>query len=99
MVLGLREQDVNVVAHGIDFDQRRIELLEDASDVGVDLAAFFIAKELAAVLRAEHKVNDDVGEGLRHIRDVGFCRRMSRPYRADKIRSDRLPGPSARAIT
>ena len=38
MVLGLREQDVNVVTHGMDFDQWRIVVLEDAGDVGVELA-------------------------------------------------------------
>ena len=70
MVFGLREQDVNVIAHGIDFNQRRIVVLEDASDVGVKLPTFLIAQELATALRREHKVHDDVGEGLGHSGDV-----------------------------
>ncbi len=66
MVFGLREQDVDVVADGIDFDEWRIMVPEDARDVGVELAAFLVAEELAAALRAEYEVNDDVGQGLRH---------------------------------
>ena len=30
------------------------------------LAAFLVTEELVAALCAEHEVNDDVGEGLRH---------------------------------
>jgi hypothetical protein len=66
VVFGLGEQDVNVVAHGIDFDQGRIMVLKNAGDVGVELAALVIAKKWAAVLGAEHEVNDDVGKGLGH---------------------------------
>ena len=66
VVLGLREQDVDVVAHGIDFDQGRVMFLDDARDVSMELAALLITQELAAALRAEDEVNDDVGEGLGH---------------------------------
>ena len=66
MVFGLREQDVNVIAHGIDFNQRRIVVLEDAGDVGVKLSTFLIAQELATAFRGEHDMNDDVGERLGH---------------------------------
>ena len=66
VVLGLREQDADMVAHGIDFDEGRIEVLEDASDVGVELSTFFITEQGTAVFRAEHEVNNDVGEGLGH---------------------------------
>lgn len=41
-------------------------VLKDAGDVGMKLAAFLVAEELAAAFRAEHKMNDDVGEGLGH---------------------------------
>jgi len=70
LVLGLREQDVNVVAHRIDFDQRRVVVLEDACDVCVELAAFLVAQELATAFRGEHEMNNDVGEGLGHSGDV-----------------------------
>ena len=53
-----------MVTHGIDFDQGRIVVFENAGDVCVELAAFFVAQELAAALGAEHEVNDNVGEGL-----------------------------------
>jgi len=41
-------------------------VFENSSDVGVKLLAFLVAEEWSAVLRAEHKVDDDVGEGLGH---------------------------------
>ena len=66
VVLGLREQDVDVVAHGIDFDERRIVVLEDAGNVGVKLAALLIAQERTTAFGAEHEVNDKVGQGLGH---------------------------------
>src|SRR5262245_18943743 len=66
MILRLGEEDVDVVTHRIDFDERRVVIPENARDVGVELAAFFITDELATAFRAEHEMNDDVGEGLRH---------------------------------
>jgi hypothetical protein len=74
MVLGLREQDVNVVAHRIDLNQVRVVVLEGAGDVGVELPAFLVAQELAATFGAEHETHDDVGEGLGHDGEVGFCK-------------------------
>ncbi len=38
--------------------------------LGVELASFLIAKEWTAALRAEPKMNDDVGEGLGHGRNA-----------------------------
>ena len=35
-------------------------------DVGMKSAAFLVTEELVAALRAEHEVNDNVGEGLGH---------------------------------
>src|SRR5213593_4625054 len=66
MVFRLREQDVNVIAHGIDFNERRVVVLENAGDAGMKSAAFLVTEELVTSLRAEHEVNDDVGEGLGH---------------------------------
>lgn len=66
MIFRLRKQNVDVIADGIDFDQGRIVIFENAGDVGVELAAFFIAKKLATALGAEYEMNNDVGEGLRH---------------------------------
>jgi hypothetical protein len=66
MIFGLREQDVNVIAHGINLNQRRIVVLEDAGDVGVKLAALLVTQELATALRREHEMDDDVGERLGH---------------------------------
>jgi len=48
VVLGLRKQNVDVVAHGIDFDEGRIQIFEHAGDVGVKFAAFLVAEERAA---------------------------------------------------
>ena len=61
-----------MVAHGIDFDQGRVVVLENASDVGVELAAFFISQKLTAALRAEHPMHDDVAEGLGHDLNRGW---------------------------
>ena len=66
MVFGLRKQDVGVISDGIDFDERRIVVLENTGDKGVELATFLIAKEPAAALRAEHEMDNDIGKGLRH---------------------------------
>ena len=62
----MREQDVDVVAHGIDLDKRRAVMLQDAGNVGVKLAAILIAQELAVALRAEYEMGQDVGERLGH---------------------------------
>src|SRR5437867_878863 len=61
VVLGLPEQDVDVVCHRVDFDERRIVVFENASNVGVELAAFTVAEEWATILGAETEVDDDVG--------------------------------------
>src|SRR6185437_204358 len=60
------EEDVDVVADGIDFDEWRIVILQNAGNIGVELAAFLIPQKLSAALRAEDEMNDDVGEGLGH---------------------------------
>jgi len=59
-----------VITHGIDFDQRRLVVFENAGDVGVKLAAFLVAQELATTFRGEHEMNNDVGEGLGDDGDV-----------------------------
>lgn len=64
MIFRLREENVNMVAHRIDFNERRIVILENAGDVGVKLAAFLIAEEWATFFRAEHEMNNNVGERL-----------------------------------
>jgi hypothetical protein len=55
---------VDVVADGINFNQLQVMVLEDAGDVGVKVAALFIAQELTPTFRTEHEVNDDIGERL-----------------------------------
>ncbi|HUD48475.1 MAG TPA: hypothetical protein VMR33_16695 [Candidatus Baltobacteraceae bacterium] len=37
VIFGLDEEDVYVVAHGIDFEQGGILILQDAGDVGVEV--------------------------------------------------------------
>jgi hypothetical protein len=41
-------------------------VLQNARDVGVELAAFAVTKKGASFLRAEDEVDNDVGEGLGH---------------------------------
>jgi len=55
-----------VIGDGVDFEERRVVVLEDAGDVGVELAAFALAEERATVLGAENEVDEDVGEGFGH---------------------------------
>lgn len=62
VVFGLRKQDVNVIAYGIDLDQMRIVVFKNACNVRVQLVTFFIPKKLAAVLGAENQMHDDIGE-------------------------------------
>ena len=70
MVFGLREKQVNVVAHGIDFNQRRLVIFEDAPEIRVKLIAFLIAQQLTPPFCGEHEMHDDVGKRLRHDSDV-----------------------------
>jgi hypothetical protein len=66
VVFLLCEENVDVVTHRIDFDKRRIKVIENPGDISVKLAAFTIAEERATVFGAEHQVNDYVGERLGH---------------------------------
>ena len=64
MILGLREQNVDVIAHRIDLNQRRLVVFQNTSDVSVKFPALLIAQQLATPLRAEHEMHDDVRERL-----------------------------------
>jgi hypothetical protein len=66
MIFRLCEQDVNMVAHGINFDERRIKVFENTRNIGMELATFFVTEKLTAILCAEYEMNNDVGEGLGH---------------------------------
>jgi len=66
VVLRLREQDVDMVAPGIDFDEWRIVVLEHTGDIGVEFATLLVAQQLATTLGAEHEMDDDIGERLGH---------------------------------
>lgn len=55
-----------MVADGVDFDEGGIKVFEEAGEIGVELVAFLVAEEGAAVFGAEDEVNDEVGEGLGH---------------------------------
>ena len=70
VILGLCEENVNVVGHRVDFDQGRIVVFENAGNIGVKVAALGVPKQLASDFCAEHEVNDYVGEGLRHGGDA-----------------------------
>jgi hypothetical protein len=58
----MREQNGNVIADGIDFDEGRIMVLEDPMNVGVELAALLIAEAWAPALCTEDEVHNAVGE-------------------------------------
>jgi hypothetical protein len=62
VVLGLSEQNVDMVADGIDFNERRVKVLEDACDIGVELAAFPVPEQWASGRGAKYEVNNDVGQ-------------------------------------
>jgi hypothetical protein len=96
MIFGLREKDVDVIGDGIDFDKGRIVIFEDASDVGMELAAFGVTQQLAAALGTEHEMNDDVGEGLRHESDAltGLGRFVGTSYLALRSWGSLQPKPS-----
>ena len=85
VVLGLRKQDVDVFGHGVDFDERRVVIPQDADDVGVEFATFFVAQERTAGLRGEHEVDNNVGKGLGHevppLQGLGHLRGFTRPFR------------------
>ena len=57
-----QEKNVNVVLDRIGFQGRRMEVLQDADDVGMKVAPMFVAKQRAPVLRAEGQVNQNLGE-------------------------------------
>jgi hypothetical protein len=66
VVLRLREQDMDVVAHRIDLDNGRIMVFQNPGYVGMKLVALVLAEELVAAFRAEHKMNEDIGKRLRN---------------------------------
>jgi hypothetical protein len=70
VVLGLGKQDVDMIANGIDFDEGRIAVFQDADHVGVEGTAFLVPEERTAAFRAEHEMDDDVGERLGHVCDA-----------------------------
>src|SRR5262249_20820977 len=114
VVLGLNEENMNVIAHGIDFNQLNIEILERAGDVGMQLIPFRIAQQWAPVFGAENQMHDNVGKRLRHDRTVLswwviYPRRRFRSrvnwmchgsaLTGRRMIQHRLPRPSAWAIT
>jgi hypothetical protein len=58
---------VDVVAHRIDFNQRRVLIFQNPGDVGMALPTFFIAQKLAPAFGAEYEMHNDIGKGLGHI--------------------------------
>src|SRR5947208_1475201 len=92
-----------MVAHGIDFDEGRVVILENARDVGVELATLLVAQELAAAFRAEYEMNDDVGEGLGHtgnaLTGLGRCvRTVDLGLRSSDSLQPRLSHPGLSAL-
>ncbi len=61
---------MDMVADLVDLDQWRIGILQNAGDIGMELTPFHVPQKLAAVFRAKDKMDDDVGQGLRHCGGV-----------------------------
>jgi hypothetical protein len=91
---------VNVIAHGIDLDKRRIVVFEDTGNISVELTSFLVSQKTAPALCSENKMDDNIGEGLGHggenLRgmvtrrkpiDVRVTRRV-RPRRAESPQCD-----------
>ncbi len=57
---------VRVVLHPIDFDRMTVVVLDDAGQVGKELAADGLPQDRVAMLHAEDRVIKQVGEGMGH---------------------------------
>ena len=66
VVFRLGKQHVDVVIHRVDLDQRTIVVLQDAGNVCVKFAPFFIAEQRAAAFGAEDDVDGNNEQGLAH---------------------------------
>ena len=55
-----------MVGDGVDLQQRAIVVMQDAGDVGMEFATFFIAEQRAAAFGAEDDVDWDDEQGLAH---------------------------------
>ena len=55
-----------MITNGIDLEKRRIVVFENAGNIGVELFAFLVANQGPSPLCAEHQMDNNVGEGLRH---------------------------------
>jgi hypothetical protein len=67
-------QNVDVILHDASDDGRALEVPHRTDEVARHHASmFWVAKEWVAVFRAEHDVDEDVREGLRHGVVRSFC--------------------------
>ena len=77
VVFGLGEKDVDVVGDGVDLQQRAIVVMQDAGDIGMEFATFFVAEQRAAAFGAEDDVDGDDEQRLAHgalvVWIIGVC--------------------------
>ena len=60
LVLGLCKEYMDVIANGIDFNEGRIEIFENAGYIRVEVPTFLVADKLTPTFGAEHKMDDNI---------------------------------------
>ena len=60
------KEDVDVVFDRIECEDRRVEVLEDGRQVGVEVGTNEVGEERFSMFGGENEVNEVGGEGLRH---------------------------------
>ena len=60
------KEQMNMVGNAADLDRVAIESIEDARKIGVEFGQRCIVENRVAVFGAEHEMNGEVGERLRH---------------------------------
>src|SRR5580693_6024978 len=84
---------MDMVAHRIDFNERRPLVLQDAGNIAVQLLALLIPEKHLPVLGAEYEMDGVLYEGLRHgenaLTGLGrYCKSHSRACARETRSSD-----------
>jgi hypothetical protein len=53
---------MNVIAHRVNLDERRVMIFEHTGQVGMNLSSFLVAQKWSAIFGAEYEMNNDVRE-------------------------------------
>ena len=65
---------MGVIGFGVDLNSRRVEVSQDAADVGVEVGTDILTQSSFPVFGGENEMNVNLGERLSHDRLPSPCR-------------------------